>query len=61
MDSVKEYEENVRFSRMSFNDTVTKYNKQVRMFPGSLVAGMLGFATREYLAEDAAKTEYPEI
>ena len=61
MGSVKEYEENVRFSRMSFNDTVTKYNKQVRMFPGSFVAGMLGFATREYLAEDAAKTEYPEI
>ena len=61
MDSVKQYEENVRMSRMTFNDTVTKYNNQVRMFPASLVASMLGFPQREYLAEDTSKNEYPEI
>lgn len=61
MDSIKSYEENVRIARMTFNDTVTKFNNQVRMFPGSIVAGMLGFARREYLAEDKTKTEYPEI
>ncbi len=61
MSSVKEYEENVRLSRMTFNDTVTKFNQQVRMFPGSLVAGPLGFAPKEYLAEDKSKTEYPEL
>ena len=38
MDSVKQYEENVRLSRMTFNDTVTKYNNEVRMFPGSVEA-----------------------
>ena len=41
--------------------TVTKFNNQVRMFPGSIVAGILGFAQRDYLAEDKTKTEYPEI
>lgn len=61
MDSIKEYEENVRLSRMTFNDTVTKYNNQVRMFPGSLVAGILGFPAREYLAEDTSKKDYPAL
>ena len=61
MQSLKSYEENVRLSRMTFNDTVTKYNNQVRMFPGSIVASILKFPQREYLAEDTTKTEYPEI
>lgn len=59
--SIKEYEENVRLSRMTFNDTVTRYNQQVRMFPNSLVAGLLGFAKREYLEEDKSKKDYPVI
>ena len=61
MDSIKQYEENVRLSRMTFNDTVTKYNNQVRMFPGSLVAGILNFPAREYLAEDTSKKDYPAL
>lgn len=61
MQSIKSYEENVRLSRMTFNDTVTKYNNQVRMFPGSIVASILKFPQRDYLAEDTTKTEYPEI
>ena len=59
MASIEKYEENVRLSRMTFNDTVTKYNNQVRMFPGSLVAGILGFAQREYLADEPSKKDYP--
>ena len=61
MDSIKEYEENVRLARMTFNDTVTKYNNQVRMFPGSVVAGLLKFPAREYLAEETSKKDYPVI
>jgi LemA protein len=61
MTDIKSYEENVRLSRMTFNDTVTKYNNEVRMFPANLVAGMLGFPQRYYLAEDTSKNEYPEI
>lgn len=61
MDSINEYEENVRLSRMTFNDTVTRFNNQVRMFPGSIIAAMLHFAPKEYLKEDTAKAEYPEL
>lgn len=61
MEEITRYEENVRLSRMTFNDTVTKFNQQVRMFPGSLVASLLHFAPKEYLAEDTTKTEYPAI
>ena len=61
MASIKQYEENVRLARMTFNDTVTKYNNQVRMFPGSVVAGILNFPVREYLAEDESKKDYPAI
>jgi len=61
MKDIKGYEENVRLSRMTFNDTVTRFNNLARMFPGSMVASMLGFAPKEYLAEDTSKTEYPDI
>ena len=61
MGDIKQYEENVRLSRMTFNDTVTKYNNQVRMFPGSVVASILGFPKREYLADEPAKKDYPDI
>ena len=61
MADIKQYEENVRLSRMTFNDTVTKFNNMVRMFPGSVVAGILGFAKREYLADEPAKKDYPDI
>ena len=55
-----EFEENVRLSRMTFNDTVTKYNRDVRAFPGSVVASMLGFPKREYLADRPEKADVPQ-
>ena len=61
MKDIKNYEENVRLSRMTFNDTVTRFNNQARMFPGSIVASMLGFAPKEYLADDVSKAEYPDF
>ena len=60
MSKVESYEENVRLSRMTFNDTVTKYNNLVRMFPSNLVASILSFPQREYLVEQTNKNEYPE-
>ena len=61
MDSVNLYENQVRLSRMTFNDTVTKYNKEIRQFPTSLVAGVLGFSTRDYLDEAVGKSEMPSM
>lgn len=51
MDSVNVYENQVRQSRMVYNDSVTKYNRACREFPASIVAGMLGFSVRDYLDE----------
>ncbi len=61
MDSVNTYENQVRMSRMVYNDSVTKYNRQVREFPGSIVAGILHFSEREYLETEKAKTEMPSM
>ncbi|MBR5735710.1 MAG: LemA family protein [Bacteroidales bacterium] len=60
-DEYKKNEDQVRVSRMTFNDTVTKFNMQTRMFPGSVVARMLGFAPKQYLEEDKAKADIPDI
>ena len=61
MKDIKDYEENVRLSRMTYNDTVTRFNQQVRSFPTSAIAGLLGFAKRDYLADDVSKKDYPVI
>ncbi len=61
MDSLNNYENQVRMSRMVFNDSVTKYNRIVRQFPDSIVASILKFPLREYLKEVESKRELPEI
>lgn len=61
MDSVNTYENQVRMSRMFYNDSVTKFNNTVRQFPDSLIAGMLGFFAKEYLQENTAKAEMPSM
>ena len=61
MDSLNNYENQVRMRRMVFNDSVTKYNRIVRQFPDSIVASILKFPLREYLKEVESKRELPEI
>jgi LemA protein len=58
----KEYEENVRLSRMVYNDTATKMNRMVRQWPSSIVASMLRFDQKEYLkVDDEKKKAYPDL
>lgn len=61
MDSVNTYENQVRTSRMVYNDAVTKFNRHVRQFPDSIFAGMFGFTTKEYLQEVSAKADMPSL
>ncbi len=49
MDGVNQYENMVRTSRLIYNDSVTKLNRAIRMFPTSMIAGMIGFFNRAYL------------
>ncbi len=61
MDSVNEYENMVRKSRLIYNDSVTKLNREIRMFPTSIIAGILGFKMRDYLKEDEKKADMPSM
>ena len=58
----KQYEENVRMSRMVYNDTATKMNRMVRQWPSSIVASMLHFDQKDYLkVDDEKKKSYPNL
>ena len=61
MNAVDSYEKMVRTSRLIYNDSVTKFNREIRMFPTSLLAGALGFAPRAYLEADERKADMPSM
>ncbi len=62
MAGVKQYEENVRMSRMVYNDSATLLNRAVRQWPSSFIASMLNFREREYLKTDQEqKKGMPQI
>ena len=62
MDGVQKYEENVRMSRMIYNDTATKMNRMVRQWPSSIVASILHFGQKDYLkADEEQKKSYPNL
>ena len=61
MDAVNQYENMVRTSRLIYNDCVTKLNRSIRMFPASIIAGMLGFSTRTYLEAVDEKANIPRM
>lgn len=61
MNSVKEFENMVRKSRLIYNDSVTKLNRAIRMFPTSVAAALLGIRSREYLATDDSKKDMPDM
>ena len=61
-EGMKQYEENVRMSRMVYNDTATKMNRMVRQWPSSIVASMLHFYQKDYLKVDSEeKKQYPNL
>ncbi len=61
MDSVNTYENQVRMSRMVYNDTVTRYNRQIRQIPDSIVAGLFHFVEKQYLKDNVAKADRPSL
>ena len=61
MNSLNDYEAKVRQSRLIYNDTVTKLNRTIRMFPTSLIAPMCGVVQRDYLKTEESKTAMPSM
>ncbi|MBK6950054.1 MAG: LemA family protein [Haliscomenobacter sp.] len=49
-------ENRIKVARDRYNDVVTRYNKKVRRFPGSLFAGMFGFKQQtQFQASETAQ------
>lgn len=48
------YDKMVRTSRLIYNNSVTKLNRELRTFPTSLLGGAMGFSQRGYLVEEKA-------
>lgn len=59
MNSINKFEDNVRNARMIYNDTVTMFNRKIKMFPSSIIAGMFNFESREYFEGTENKQDMP--
>lgn len=59
MSSVDKYEKNVRLSRMSYNDTVTKYNRLIITIPTNIIASLMRFESEPYFEGTKSKEEMP--
>lgn len=60
MTGIDKYENNVRQSRMVYNDTVTKLNRLIQQFPSSIVAGMFNFNQEAYFESSSEKADMPQ-
>jgi LemA protein len=54
-------ENRVAVERMRYNEVVLAYNVGVKTFPGSLIAGMFGFAPRTMFESDTGAQNAPEV
>ena len=59
MDKIDSYEQDVKNSRMVYNDTVTKFNRTMLVFPAVLIARMFGFTEYEYFKNTETKVNPP--
>ena len=54
--SLEGTENRIKVARDRYNDVVTRYNKKVRRFPGSVFAGMFGFKQQaQFQASESAQ------
>ena len=60
-DQLKEVEEKISYARQFYNDTVLIYNNKVEMFPGNLVASMLGFTKESFFEANSEERENVQV
>ncbi|MFD2610922.1 LemA family protein [Paenibacillus gansuensis] len=48
-------------ARKDYNDEVTRFNKTIRQFPGSIMAGILGFEKKPYFEVSESEREVPKV
>ena len=54
-------ENRINVSRDRFNESVEPYNKHIKTFPNTLLAGVLGFEDLNYYKSDIRSEKAPEI
>ena len=60
-DDLKGTEDKVAFSRQFYNDTVTRYNDSLAIFPNSIIAGMFNFTEEALFKTDEAARTAPKV
>ncbi|MED0665143.1 LemA family protein [Bacillus badius] len=61
MDELAGTENRLAVARQDYNAQVAAYNKKVKRFPGSLMAGIFGFDEKEYFKAEAGAKEAPKV
>lgn len=61
MDELAGTENRISVARMDYNNVVADFNKQIKRFPGRVVASVFGFDAKEYFKADAAANEAPKV
>ncbi|MEF2967633.1 LemA family protein [Paenibacillus sp. M1] len=61
MDELAGTENRIAVARNDYNTAVASYNNMRRRFPGNLLAGMMGFETREYFETTPESRTNPEV
>lgn len=54
-------ENRIKVARDNYNDVATAYNKKVRRFPASLIAGMAGFHQRSQFQAEQNAQDAPDV
>ena len=61
VEKLTELNAQTKFSKLVYNDAVTKFNRLVKMFPSSFVAGMFKHEEKEYLPVEEQKKQMPDF
>jgi len=61
MDELAGTENRLAVAREDYNNEVQTFNKNVKRFPGNLIAGMFGFEQKEYFKATAGSEKAPSI
>ncbi|MBQ8299196.1 MAG: LemA family protein [Clostridia bacterium] len=60
-DDLKGTEDKVAFSRQFYNDTVTRFNDKLQVFPTNIIGSMFGFKEEELFKTDEAAKTAPKV
>ena len=61
MDELAGTENRIGVARQDYNEEVATYNRQVKRFPGKLVASIFSYDEKEYFKADEAAEKAPEV